>query len=64
MNAVWKKQRRINKAELSSLEEGNEWAYVVNEHSLLYGLRTPEAQGKQTKTGQSREVRNEEGKIS
>lgn len=34
--------RRINKAELNSIEEDNEWAYVVNELSLLYGIRTLE----------------------
>lgn len=46
MNVVWKKMRRINKAELNSVEEDNEWAYVVNELSLLYGIRTLEAQRK------------------
>lgn len=35
--------RRINKAELNSAEEDNEWAYVVNELSVLCGIRTLEA---------------------
>lgn len=35
--------RRINKAELNSVEEDNEWAYVVNELSVLCGIRTLEA---------------------
>lgn len=42
MNVGWEKMRRINKAEINSAEEDNEWAYVVNEVSLLYGIRTLE----------------------
>lgn len=42
MNVGWEKMRRINKAEINSVEEDNEWAYVVNEVSLLYGIRTLE----------------------
>lgn len=38
--------RRINKAELNSVEEDDEWAYVVNELYLLYGIKTLEAQRK------------------
>lgn len=58
--------RRINKAELNSVEEHNEWAYVVHELFLLYGIRTLEAWRKHvclTGTVQSREIRNTEENI-